>query len=77
MNRILSIPAADLHPGDRIVRAPILPAIEVVEPGVMPSLPGLVRVCVRENGRLTTLHASTHSRYDIDRPNLVIPGLEG
>lgn len=79
MNRILSIPAEQLHPGDRIVvRSGVVlnDPIDVIEPGLLPSLPGLVRVATKQRGRLSAPIFNPAERMDIDRPNLVIPGLE-
>jgi hypothetical protein len=79
MNRILSIPSEQLHPGDRIVCGLAYPA-EVIEPGVIErtGLGGRTykAVCLRLNGRAMALSTHALGTVDIDRPNLVIPGLE-
>jgi hypothetical protein len=92
MNRILNIPAKQLHPGDRIIAGLDTNAVlEVRAPGVITAvhLPnrvpyGTVEVCVYgpDPGYPWT-PARVHMRpmredrpLDIDRPNLVIPGLE-
>lgn len=93
MNRILSIPAEQLHVGDRIVDglpSAYLPgtALDVREPGAYRghTTPyGCVDICVfgPDPGypwtakRLHTLSLPAEGwPLDIDRPNLVIPGLE-
>lgn len=92
MNRILSIPAEQLHPGDRIICGLDTNAVlEVREPGVITAeqMPkrvpyGTVDVVVfGPDPSHPWTPARAHMRsmradhmLDIDRPNLVIPGLE-
>lgn len=92
MNRILNIPAEHLHPGDRIVGPHLgiyAPGttLEVREPGVYrtahtPQACVEVAVFGPDPGypwtarRLHTLTIAAAWAFDIDRPNLVIPGLE-
>lgn len=96
MNRILSIPAEQLHPGDTIVAPHALhgsastAAYEVREPGVftrggIDATPnGCVEIAVFGADpaypwtakRLHTVTLPANLPLDIDRPNLIIPGLE-
>lgn len=76
-SRLLRVQARDLRPGDRIVRGLDVPA-EVIEPGVWPLTQRdmYAQVPVRMDSRTTMLALDVTARFDIDRPNLVIPGLE-
>lgn len=76
--RRMTVPAAELAPGDDIVQRPGAPfGVTVIEPGVIwRSDLDCVEVCVRSSGR----HQSCWSAYmhpdtsvEIDRLNLQLP----